>query len=86
MCGCNRAKDGRGCSGAIIGLIDRDFYSDDVLNAVTDGVTVLPLHEIESFSATKRLSQAYQNRLARIRIRSGMHSLTGYVMSFAVRR
>jgi hypothetical protein len=32
----------------VIGLIDRDFYSDDVLNAVTKGVTVLPLHEIES--------------------------------------
>lgn len=32
----------------VIGLIDRDFYSDDVLNATTKGVTVLPLHEIES--------------------------------------
>jgi len=32
----------------IIGLIDRDFYSDSVLDAVTKGVTVLPLHEIES--------------------------------------
>jgi hypothetical protein len=32
----------------VIGLIDRDFYSDDVLGAVTKGVTVLPLHEIES--------------------------------------
>ena len=32
----------------IIGLIDRDFYSDAVLDAVTNGVTVLPLHEIES--------------------------------------
>jgi hypothetical protein len=32
----------------IIGLIDRDFYSDDVLGSVTDGVTVLQLHEIES--------------------------------------
>ena len=32
----------------VIGLIDRDFYSEDVLNAVTNGVTVLPLHEIES--------------------------------------
>jgi len=32
----------------VIGLIDRDFYSDDVLGAVTNGVTVLPLHEIES--------------------------------------
>jgi ABC-type lipoprotein export system ATPase subunit len=33
---------------AVIGLIDRDFYSDDVLSAVTDGVTVLQLHELES--------------------------------------
>ena len=32
----------------VIGLIDRDFYSDVVLGAVTNGVTVLPLHEIES--------------------------------------
>jgi ABC-type Mn2+/Zn2+ transport system ATPase subunit len=32
----------------VIGLIDRDFYSDDVLNASTNGVTVLSLHEIES--------------------------------------
>jgi hypothetical protein len=32
----------------VIGLIDRDFYSNDVLDAVPNGVTVLPLHEIES--------------------------------------
>lgn len=32
----------------VMGLIDRDFYSDAVLDAVTRGVTVLPLHEIES--------------------------------------
>ncbi len=32
----------------IIGLIDRDFYSDAVLEAVPNGVTVLQLHEIES--------------------------------------
>ncbi|RJX17225.1 MAG: ATP-binding cassette domain-containing protein [Desulforudis sp.] len=32
----------------VIGLIDRDFYSDSVLGAVTKGVTVLQLHEIES--------------------------------------
>lgn len=32
----------------IIGLIDRDFYPDVVLDAVPNGVTVLPLHEIES--------------------------------------
>jgi ABC-type cobalamin/Fe3+-siderophores transport system ATPase subunit len=32
----------------VVGLIDRDFYSDDVLNGTTNGVSVLPLHEIES--------------------------------------
>lgn len=32
----------------IIGLVDRDFYSDAVLGALTEGVVVLPLHEIES--------------------------------------
>ena len=32
----------------VIGLIDRDFYSDAVLSRVSNGVTVLPLHEIES--------------------------------------
>lgn len=39
----------------IIGLIDRDFYSDDVLGAVTNGVTVLPLHEIESVLCDQRV-------------------------------
>jgi hypothetical protein len=32
----------------IIGLIDRDFYSDAVLDAAPNGVAILPLHEIES--------------------------------------
>jgi ABC-type molybdenum transport system ATPase subunit/photorepair protein PhrA len=32
----------------IVGLIDRDFYPDAVNGSVTPGVTVLPLHEIES--------------------------------------
>jgi len=32
----------------VIGLIDRDFYSDDVLGAITSGVIILPLHELES--------------------------------------
>ncbi len=35
-------------SAEVIGLIDRDFYSDEALSAVTEGVRVLPLHEIES--------------------------------------
>lgn len=38
-----------GLTGAeVIGLIDRDFYPDTINDAVTGGVTVLPLHEIES--------------------------------------
>ena len=32
----------------VVGLIDRDFYSDSVLSNTTEGVTVLALHEIES--------------------------------------
>lgn len=32
----------------IIGLIDRDFYPDNILANVPEGVTVLSLHEIES--------------------------------------
>jgi hypothetical protein len=39
----------------VIGLIDRDFYSDAVLGAVTEGVTVLPLHEIESILCDQKV-------------------------------
>ena len=42
----------------VIGLIDRDFYSDDVLDAITGGVTVLPLHEIESVLCDQRVVAA----------------------------
>ena len=42
----------------VIGLIDRDFYSDEVLNAVPDGVSVLPLHEIESVLCDQRVVAA----------------------------
>lgn len=35
-------------SAEVIGLIDRDFYPDLILDRVTEGVTVLQLHEIES--------------------------------------
>jgi ABC-type phosphate transport system ATPase subunit len=38
----------------VVGLVDRDFYSDDILSAVTKGVTVLPLHEIESVLCDQR--------------------------------
>lgn len=39
----------------IIGLVDRDFYSDTVLGSVTEGVIVLPLHEIESVLCDKKV-------------------------------
>lgn len=43
-----------GVAGAdVIGLIDRDFYSDSALSVVTQGVTVLQLHEIESVLCDK---------------------------------
>ncbi len=42
----------------VIGLIDRDFYSDEVLHAVTNGVTVLPLHEVESMLCDERVVAA----------------------------
>ncbi len=32
----------------VVGLVDRDFYSDVVLGASPDGVTVLSVHEVES--------------------------------------
>jgi len=32
----------------VMGLIDRDFYSDEYLSKVSDGIIVLELHEIES--------------------------------------
>ncbi len=35
-------------SAKVIGLVDRDFYPDSILSEVTNGVTVLQLHEIES--------------------------------------
>lgn len=42
----------------VIGLIDRDFYPDDVLASVTVGVTVLPLHEIESVLCDQKVVTA----------------------------
>lgn len=39
----------------IIGLVDRDFNSDAMLTEITKGVTVLPLHEIESVLCDKQV-------------------------------
>jgi len=43
----------------VIGLVDRDFYSDEVLGAVTQGVTVLQLHEVESMLCDERVVFAF---------------------------
>ncbi len=42
----------------VIGLVDRDFDSDAVLNALTDGVIVLPVHEIESLLCDRSVVSA----------------------------
>lgn len=34
--------------GTVCGLVDRDFYSEDVLLGLPEGITVMPLHELES--------------------------------------
>ncbi len=49
----------------IIGLVDRDFYSDEILNAVTDGVIVLPVHEIESVLCVDRVVHAVAKHLGK---------------------
>jgi hypothetical protein len=42
----------------VIGLIDRDFYSDETLRATTAGVTVLQLHEVESVLCDQKVVAA----------------------------
>lgn len=49
----------------IIGLIDRDFYSDAVLEKVTNCVTVLPLHEIESVLCDQRIVAGVAQQLGK---------------------
>ena len=49
----------------IIGLTDRDFYSDEVLSATTKGVTVLPLHEIESVLCDQEVVTALAGHLGK---------------------
>jgi len=49
----------------IIGLIDRDFYSDAVNQSVTNGVTVLPLHEIESLFCDQHVVHAVAEHLGK---------------------
>jgi ABC-type cobalamin/Fe3+-siderophores transport system ATPase subunit len=49
----------------VIGLIDRDFEPDSVLAAVTKGVTVLPLHEIESILCDRRVVASVAEHLGK---------------------
>jgi len=49
----------------VIGLIDRDYYSDAVNGSVTAGVTVLPLHEIESVFCDERAVAAVAEHLGK---------------------
>jgi hypothetical protein len=49
----------------VIGLIDRDDYSDAVNGSVTAGVTVLPLHEIESVFCDERVVTAVAEHLGK---------------------
>jgi ABC-type molybdenum transport system ATPase subunit/photorepair protein PhrA len=49
----------------VIGLIDRDFYSEEVLGATTSGVTVLPLHEIESVLCDRHVVSALATHLGK---------------------
>jgi ABC-type Mn2+/Zn2+ transport system ATPase subunit len=49
----------------VIGLVDRDFYPDVVLNSVPNGVLVLPLHEIESVLCDRRVVAAVAEHLGK---------------------
>ena len=42
----------------VIGLVDRDFYSNDVLDATPTGVTVLAVHEVESVLCDQKVVAA----------------------------
>lgn len=49
----------------VIGLIDRDFYPDAVLEAATNGVKVLALHEIESILCDQRVVASVAEHLGK---------------------
>ncbi len=49
----------------VIGLVDRDFYSDDALAAPAKGVTVLPLHEVESVLCDENIIAALADHLGK---------------------
>jgi hypothetical protein len=53
-------------SGAtVIGLVDRDFYSDSVLLNAPAGVTVLPAHEIESLLCERRVVELVASHMGK---------------------
>src|SRR5262249_18028592 len=47
----------------VIGLVDRDYYPDDILDAATRGVVVLPVNEVESLLCDKELVFAVAEHL-----------------------
>jgi len=49
----------------IIGLIDRDFYSNEVLENTTPGVTVLPFHEVESVLCDQKVVASVAGHLGK---------------------
>jgi hypothetical protein len=55
-----------GVSGAaVLGLVDRDFYSDQALAHVPPGVVVLRVHEIESVLCDRRVVEALATHLGK---------------------
>jgi hypothetical protein len=49
----------------VTGLVDRDFYSDEALKSTTSGVTVLPLHELESVLCDQKVVTALAEHLGK---------------------
>ncbi len=55
-----------GVSGAtVVGLVDRDFYSEEALASVPAGVIVLPVHEIESVLCDRNVVEALAGHLGK---------------------
>lgn len=51
--------------GEVLGLVDRDYYSDDLLRRVPDGVHVLPVHEVESVLCDPKAISALATHLGK---------------------
>lgn len=50
---------------SVVGLVDRDFYSDEALAGTPNTVTVLPLHEIESVLCDRPVVDAIAEHLGK---------------------